>query len=75
MAYKKEATVTHQSYLLPLFCCMECSHCVSLQRFIVKLEIMNSLKGFIYGIATSVTFGLIPLFTLPFSFLPLHWAS
>lgn len=26
---------------------------------------MNSLKGFIYGIATSITFGLIPLFTLP----------
>ena len=26
---------------------------------------MNSLKGFFYGIATSVTFGLIPLFTLP----------
>ncbi len=26
---------------------------------------MNSLKGFFYGLATSVTFGLIPLFTLP----------
>lgn len=26
---------------------------------------MNSLKGFIYGIITSVTFGLIPLFTIP----------
>lgn len=26
---------------------------------------MNKLKGFIYGLATSVTFGLIPLFTLP----------
>ncbi len=26
---------------------------------------MNSVKGFIFGIATSVTFGLIPLFTLP----------
>lgn len=26
---------------------------------------MNSLKGFIYGLATSITFGLIPLFTLP----------
>ena len=26
---------------------------------------MNNLKGFLYGIATSVTFGLIPLFTLP----------
>lgn len=26
---------------------------------------MNSLKGLIYGIVTSVTFGLIPLFTLP----------
>ena len=26
---------------------------------------MNNLKGFFYGIATSVTFGLIPLFTLP----------
>jgi drug/metabolite transporter (DMT)-like permease len=26
---------------------------------------MNSLKGFLYGLATSVTFGLIPLFTLP----------
>lgn len=26
---------------------------------------MNRLKGFIYGLATSVTFGLIPLFTLP----------
>ena len=25
----------------------------------------NNLKGFAYGIATSVTFGLIPLFTLP----------
>lgn len=49
---------------------------------------MNSLKGFFYGIATSVTFGLIPLFTLPlmqkgmmfdsilfivFSLPPLHW--
>ena len=49
---------------------------------------MNSLKGFFYGIATSVTFGLIPLFTLPlmqkgmvfdsilfYRFLlpPLHW--
>lgn len=26
---------------------------------------MSNLKGFSYGIATSVTFGLIPLFTLP----------
>ena len=26
---------------------------------------MNSLKGFLYGLATSVTFGLIPLFSLP----------
>lgn len=26
---------------------------------------MNSFKGFLYGIITSVTFGLIPLFTLP----------
>lgn len=26
---------------------------------------MNSLKGIFYGIVTSVTFGLIPLFTLP----------
>ncbi len=26
---------------------------------------MNSLEGFLYGLATSVTFGLIPLFTLP----------
>lgn len=26
---------------------------------------MGNLKGFLYGIATSVTFGLIPLFTLP----------
>lgn len=26
---------------------------------------MNSIKGLIYGIITSVTFGLIPLFTLP----------
>lgn len=26
---------------------------------------MNNVKGFAYGIATSVTFGLIPLFTLP----------
>lgn len=26
---------------------------------------MSSFKGFCYGIATSVTFGLIPLFTLP----------
>lgn len=26
---------------------------------------MNRLKGFFYGITTSVTFGLIPLFTLP----------
>lgn len=26
---------------------------------------MNSFKGFVYGIITSVTFGLIPLFTLP----------
>lgn len=26
---------------------------------------MNRLKGFFYGIITSVTFGLIPLFTLP----------
>lgn len=26
---------------------------------------MNRLKGFIYGLATSITFGLIPLFTLP----------
>ena len=23
------------------------------------------VKGFLYGVATSVTFGLIPLFTLP----------
>lgn len=28
-------------------------------------QTMNRLKGFIYGLATSVTFGLIPLFTLP----------
>lgn len=26
---------------------------------------MNRLKGFFYGLATSVTFGLIPLFTMP----------
>ena len=26
---------------------------------------MSNLKGFAFGIATSVTFGLIPLFTLP----------
>lgn len=26
---------------------------------------MNSFKGFVYGLITSVTFGLIPLFTLP----------
>lgn len=26
---------------------------------------MNQFKGFLYGLATSVTFGLIPLFTLP----------
>ena len=25
----------------------------------------DKLKGFIYGLLTSVTFGLIPLFTLP----------
>ena len=25
----------------------------------------SKLKGFLYGLATSVTFGLIPLFTLP----------
>ena len=30
-----------------------------------KVYVMNNLKGFLYGIATSVTFGLIPLFTLP----------
>lgn len=28
-------------------------------------QTMNRLKGFIYGLATSITFGLIPLFTLP----------
>ena len=26
---------------------------------------MRSIKGYIYGIVTSMTFGLIPLFTLP----------
>ena len=26
---------------------------------------MNNLKGFAFGILTSATFGLIPLFTLP----------
>lgn len=50
---------------------------------------MNSLKGIFYGIVTSVTFGLIPLFTLPlmqkgmefdsilfyrFLLQPWHWA-
>lgn len=30
-----------------------------------KDSAMSNLKGFSYGIATSVTFGLIPLFTLP----------
>ena len=30
-----------------------------------KYNMNNNLKGFAYGIATSVTFGLIPLFTLP----------
>lgn len=30
-----------------------------------KISVMNRLKGFFYGIITSVTFGLIPLFTLP----------
>lgn len=34
-------------------------------HFIKKYNMNNNLKGFAYGIATSVTFGLIPLFTLP----------
>lgn len=33
---------------------------------------MNQLKGFLYGLATSVTFGLIPLFTLPLMQRGLH---
>ena len=33
---------------------------------LAKGKKMNSnIKGFVYGIATSATFGLIPLFTLP----------
>lgn len=31
----------------------------------MKTQQTNSFKGYFYGIATSVTFGLIPLFTLP----------
>lgn len=33
------------------------------------------LKGFLYGIATSVTFGLIPLFTLPLMAKGMHFES
>lgn len=36
---------------------------------------MNSFKGFIYGIMTSVTFGLIPLFTLPLMAKGMHFES
>ena len=36
---------------------------------------MNSLKGFFYGIMTSVTFGLIPLFTLPLMAKGMHFES
>ena len=36
---------------------------------------MNSLKGFFYGIMTSVTFGLIPLFTLPLMAEGMHFES
>lgn len=36
---------------------------------------MDSIKGFIYGIITSVTFGLIPLFTLPLMAKGLHFES
>lgn len=38
---------------------------VCLRSFYQKYNMNNNLKGFAYGIATSVTFGLIPLFTLP----------
>ena len=30
-----------------------------------KFKGLNNFKGYFYGIATSVAFGLIPLFTLP----------
>ena len=33
------------------------------------------IKGFLYGIATSVTFGLIPLFTLPLMARGMHFES
>ena len=30
-----------------------------------KSENVNKFKGYVYGIITSVTFGMIPLFSLP----------
>ncbi|WP_300727320.1 DMT family transporter [uncultured Bacteroides sp.] len=36
---------------------------------------MNSIKGIFYGIITSVTFGLIPLFTLPLMQKGMHFDS
>lgn len=36
---------------------------------------MNNIKGFFYGIMTSVTFGLIPLFTLPLMAKGMHFES
>ncbi len=32
---------------------------------IYPVSVMNNIKGYVFGIVTSVTFGLIPLFTLP----------
>lgn len=34
-------------------------------RILFYMQMSAKVKGFIYGVATSVTFGLIPLFTLP----------
>ena len=36
---------------------------------------MNKFKGYFYGIATSVTFGLIPLFTLPLMGMGMEYDS
>lgn len=36
---------------------------------------MGNIKGYVYGVATSVTFGLIPLFTLPLMNKGMHYDS
>ena len=45
---------------------------VPLSLFYKKI-IMNNVKGFIYGIITAMTFGLIPLFTLPLMENSMHY--